>query len=332
VRGARLVARLAALAVVAGAALLLYFAFAPVGDFAPHPFNHDRNAVWLEHRWLERRQPDADLETLLARLHARGIAYVFPHVIPFDAAGRLPPHDRGEMRAFLAAARRVSPDMRVLPWIGGVRRGYRRQRPGTVELGDLGQRQRMVAEARGLVDEGFDGVHLDVEPVDDGNDEYLALLRAMRTAVGRGRMLSVSAIRPAPLGLPRAPNFAWSPEYYARVAAAVDQLVIMAYDTALPTPSLYQRYVRWAARSVAGALDASGSEARVLMGIPTYEPYTFMHRRGVETPDNSLAGVVAGLRGLGAGGTFEGVALYAEWTTDDADWATYERQWRNRPE
>jgi hypothetical protein len=332
VKPARLLVRLAALAGVAGVALLLYFAFTPVGDFAPHPFNHDRNAVWLEHRWLERRQPDADMEALLARLHARGIAYVFPHVIPFDAAGRLPPHDREQMRAFLAAARRVSPDMKVLPWIGGVRRGYKRQRPGTVELGDLAQRQRMVAEARGLVDEGFDGVHLDVEPVDDGNDEYLALLRAMRTAVGAGHVLSVSAIRPAPVGLPRAPNFAWSPDYYARVAATVDQLVIMAYDTALPTASLYQRYVRWAARSVAGALDASGSEARVLMGVPTYEPYTFMHRRGVETPENSLAGVVAGLRGLGAGGTFEGVALYAEWTTDEAEWAAYERQWRNHAE
>jgi hypothetical protein len=332
VKRARLLVRLAALAGVAGVALLLYFAFTPVGDFAPHPFNHDRNAVWLEHRWLERRQPDAETEALLARLHARGIAYVFPHVIPFDTAGRLPPHDREQMRAFLAAARRVSPDMKVLPWIGGLRRGYKRHRPGTVELGDLAQRQRMVAEARGLVDEGFDGVHLDVEPVDDGNDEYLALLRAMRTAVGTGHVLSVSAIRPAPVGLPRAPNFAWSPDYYARVAATVDQLVIMAYDTALPTAALYQRYVRWAARSVAGALDASGSEARVLMGVPTYEPYTLMHRRGVETPENSLAGVVAGLRGLGAGGTFEGVALYAEWTTDEAEWAAYERQWRNRAE
>jgi hypothetical protein len=330
-RRAVVLARLAALAVLAGVALLVYFAFAPVGDTAPHPFNHDRNAVWLEHRWLERRQPEPDMEALFARLRARGIGYVYPHVIPFDAAGKLPPHDREQMRAFLAAARRVAPDLRVLPWIGGLRKGYKRQRPGTVELGDLTQQQRMVAEARGLVDEGFDGVHLNVEPIDDGNDEYLALLRALRTAVG-GRVLSVAAIRPAPVGLPRAPNFAWSPDYYARVAAIVDQMVIMAYDTALPTASLYRRYVRWAARSVAGALDASGSDARVLMGVPTYEPYGFMHRRGVETPENSLAGVVAGLRGLGAGGTFEGIALYAEWTTDEGEWAAYERQWRNRAE
>ena len=45
-----------------------------------------------------------------------------------------------------------------------------------------------------------------------------------------------------------------------------------------------------------------------------------------------IDGVVRGLRGLGAGGTFEGVALYAEWTTDESEWRVYERYWRNRPE
>jgi hypothetical protein len=329
---AALLGRLLLLAALAGAGGLLWLAFAPVGDTAPHPFNHDRNAVWLEHRWLERPHPEAEMEALFSRLRSRGIGYAYPHLIPFDAAGRLPPHDREQMRAFLAAGRRVAPELRVLPWIGGLRKGWRRQRPGTVELADLAQRQRLVAEARGLVDEGFDGVHLNVEPVDDGNDEFLALLRALRTAVGSGHVLSIAAIRPAPMGLPRAPNFVWSPGYYARVAAIVDQIVIMAYDTALPTPASYRRYVRWAARSVAGALDASGSDARVLMGVPTYEPYGFMHRSGVETPENALLGVVAGLRGLGAGGTFEGVALYAEWATDAAEWSAYERYWRNRPE
>jgi Glycosyl hydrolases family 18 len=327
-----LIARLAALGLVAGAAGLVYVAYAPVGDDAAHPFNHDRNAVWLEHRWLEQPHDVTEMEALFARLHERGIAYAYPHLIPFDASGQLPPHSRDEMRAFLASARRVAPQLKVLPWVGGLRKGYKRQRPGTIELNDLSQRQRIVAEVRGLVDEGFDGVHLNVEPVDDDNVEFLALLRALRTAVGEHRLLSVAATRPAPLGLPRAPNFAWSPDYYTRVAAIVDQLVIMAYDTALPTSSLYRRYVSWAARSVAGALDSSGSNARVLMGIPTYEPYSFMHRRGVETPENALAGVVAGLRGLGAGGTFEGVAIYAEWTTDAKDWRAYERHWRNRPE
>ena len=55
-----------------------------------------------------------------------------------------------------------------------------------------------------------------------------------------------------------------------------------------------------------------------------------MHRARVETPENAILGIVAGLRGLGGGGTFEGVALYAEWTTDPAEWAAYERLWRGK--
>ena len=91
-----------------------------------------------------------------------------------------------------------------MPWVGGLRVGYKRQRPGSVDLGDLGQRQRIVAECRGLIDEGFDGVHVDIEPIDDGNVEFLALLRALRTAVGQGHLLSLSAIPPAPVPTGRA--------------------------------------------------------------------------------------------------------------------------------
>jgi hypothetical protein len=322
--------RLLLLAALAAGTLAIYLGYAPAGDPSPHPFNHDRNAVWLEHRWLEKPQAPEQVRDLFSRLEKRGVTYAFPHLIPFGGNGQLPPHDRDQMRAFLATARSDVPEMKVLPWVGGVRAGYRRTRPGSIKLDDLGQRQRIVAECRGLVDEGFDGVHVNIEPVNDGNVDFLALLRALKTAVGRDRVLSVSAIRPGPFALPMAPNFVWSPGYYARVAALVDQVVIMAYDTALPTPALYRRYVAWAATAVTSTLADSRIRARVLMGIPTYDETGLMHRAGVETPENALFGVVAGLRGLGGGGTFEGVALYAEWTTDEAEWAAYERIWRGR--
>jgi hypothetical protein len=309
-------------------AALAFVAYAPAGDSAPHPFNHDRNAVWLEHRWLEREHAGPEMEALFSSLAHHGIAYAYPHLIPFNGAGRLPLHSREQMRAFLAAARRTAPELRILPWVGGLRVGYKRQRPGTIDLADIGQRQRIVAECRGLVDEGFDGIHVNVEPVDDGNDEFLALLQALRTAVGRERILSVSAMPPAPTPMPFAPNFVWSLEYHRRVAALVDQVVIMAYNTALPTTGLYRRYVTWATAAVTRDLEAARAHARVLMGVPTYDDPSFMHRVSVETPENALSGIVAGLRGLGAGGTFEGVALYAEWTTDEHDWQVYERAWR----
>lgn len=313
---------------LAGAGLLAFLAFAPSGDTRTHPFNHDRNAVWLEHRWLEKVHSEEEMVRLLRNLSRRGVAYVFPHLIPFDKNGGLPPHDREQMRRFLSIARREAPGLRVLPWVGGLRVGYRRQKQGSVALADLAQRQRIVAECRGLVDEGFDGVHLNVEPVPDGSVDFLSLLRALRPAVSPG-ILSVSAIRPGPVSLPFAPNFFWTSAYYGRVAHLADQIVVMAYDTALPTAPAYRRYLAWSAETVSEALDESGSVCRVLMGVPTYDPRGLMHRAGVETPENALVGIVEGLRGR-SGGTFEGVALYAEWTTSEADWAVYERVWRGR--
>jgi hypothetical protein len=323
----RSVAKAAAVLGLFAAALVLYLSEAPAGDSRPHPFNQDRNAVWLEHRWLEREHPVAEMEDLLRGLEGHGVRYAFPHLIPFNAAGRLPVHSREQMRALLATARRVAPELRLLPWVGGLRVGYKRQKPGSLDLADLGQRQRIVAECRGLIDEGFDGIHVNVEPVDDGNVDFLALLRALRTAIG-DKTLSVSAIRPGPYAIPFAPNFLWSPEYYARVGSVADQLVVMAYDTGLPTAPLYRRYVAYAAASVTRALVGASPRVRVLIGVPTYDETGVMHRAAVETPENAIPGIVAGLRGVGGGGTFEGIALYAEWTTDAAEWASYERLWR----
>jgi hypothetical protein len=317
----RALALLTVLAVVAA----VYVAYAPYGDTAAHPFNQDRNAVWLEHRWLEKPHSVEEMEQMFRFLDHHGIVYAYPHLIPFDGAGRLPLHNREQMRAFLASARQVAPNMKVLPWVGGLRVGYKRSRPGTIDLGDLGQRQRIVAECRGLMDEGFDGIHLNVEPVANGDDDYLALLRALRTAVGTG-ILSLSATRPGPVAPAFAPNFFWTADYYARIADAADQVVLMTYDTAIPTPGLYRRYVAYAAATVTANL-ARSHRTRVLVGIPTYDETGLMHRKGVETPENALVGVVSGLRGR-TGGTFEGVALYAEWTTDPEDWSVYERVWR----
>ncbi len=324
-----LVGRVALALLLLGLGGLVFVAYSPSGDARPHPFNQDRNAVWLEHRWLEREHPLSEMEALLSRLQAHGVRYVFPHLIPFNAAGRLPLHSREQMRAFLETARRVAPEMQVLPWVGGLRVGYKRQRPGSLDLADLGQRQRIVAECRGLIDEGFDGIHVNVEPVADADVEFLSLLRSLRTAVG-DKTLSVSAIRPGPLRIPFAPNFLWTPEYYARLGGIVDQVVVMAYDTALPTPPLYRRYVTWSSATVTRSLEQASPRVRVLLGVPTYDETGLMHRGSVETPENAIPGIVAGLRGLGAGGTFEGVALYAEWTTDQREWTVYERLWRGR--
>ena len=133
---------------------------------------------------------------------------------------------------------------------------------------------------------------------------------------------------PGPSPCPSRPTSSGRPITTARVAAEADQLVVMAYDTALPTPSLYRRYLSYAARSI-------DAEPRALRPRPRAhrDPHLRRHRphapRRRREPGERAHGPGGGLRGVGGGGTFEGVALYAEWTTDDAEWATYERVWRN---
>ena len=88
------------------------------------------------------------MEALFARLRERGIAYVFPHLIPFDAAGRLPPHDREQMRAFLAAARRVAPDLQAsCRGSGACARATSASGRARSSSPTSTQRQRIVAEA-----------------------------------------------------------------------------------------------------------------------------------------------------------------------------------------
>src|SRR5581483_1028664 len=116
------------------------------------------------------------------------------------------------------------------------------------------------------IDEGFDGVHVDVEPVDDGNVEYVALLNALRTAIGPDRIVSVSAIHPGPTTIPAVRNFLWTSSYYKRLAAVADQIVVMVYDTGLPTTALYRRYVSYAAQLMTTALGPN-AHTRVLLGV-----------------------------------------------------------------
>ena len=107
----------------------------PPPDRQPHPFNQDRNAVWLEHRWLTEPQVRSAIEAKARSLARHGVLYAFPHLIPFERSGRLPPHDREQMRSFLEVMHSAAPRIRVLPWVGGLRVGYKRTRAGTIDLG-----------------------------------------------------------------------------------------------------------------------------------------------------------------------------------------------------
>jgi hypothetical protein len=92
---------------------------------------HDlgRNGIWIQHGWLgddgwfqrNDRNPalfrsDEKVRALDATLRAHHIRYVYPHLCPTAADGRIPPVDPKQTERFL----KQCSGYRVLPWIGGV--------------------------------------------------------------------------------------------------------------------------------------------------------------------------------------------------------------------
>ena len=101
----------------------------------------------------------------------------------------------------------------------------------------------------------------------------------------------------------------------------MDQIALMTYGSFLPADYLFGRYVAWQTKRTA---DLVGDRVTVFMGVPTEDhPW-----RPAETMASGLRGVRKGLAGVDderAGRV--GVAVFADWTTSEAEWADYRRGW-----
>jgi hypothetical protein len=177
-----------------------------------------------------------------------------------------------------------------------------------------------------LVALGAEGVHLNVEPLPPGEPGYLDLLRAVKDAIGEQAILSVAAYPPT---TPLHPfeEVHWTLEFAREVCTVADELVVMAYDTGLPVGWLYEAQVAQWTRELAAALPPGDCEWS--MGMPAYEDDVPWHRPDVETLAHGLAGLRAGLPAPPPAG-FTGAAIYASWTMDAEEWATWDRAWRGR--
>ena len=281
------------------------------------------DALWMGHAWVDGDRSQADVDALARRLDGTGIRDLCVHASPLQDDGTLPAALRPKAGWLVDALHRAIPGVRVHAWLGDV------VAPDRLVLTDGATRRRVLAGARAVLADGFDGVHYDFEPVPDGNPGFLALLEATGTLAHRqGRLLSVAAHQVEPLpGLRRPLELAveprwWSTRYLTRVAGLVDQIAIMSYDTAMPTGAAYTGYVR---RQTEVALRAVPAGTGLLIGLPAYHQGTITHR-GSETVAAAIRGVRLGL-GEGTPRPGFGVALYVDFTADETDWRDYRTGW-----
>jgi hypothetical protein len=332
-KAVRVALSLCLLLVAAGGCLVGGYALWSPGAFVTDG-SHDMgtNGIWLQHGWLgddgwfarnnkksasfRDREKIRELALLLAD---HNMLYLFPHLCPCTPEGKIATVDDGQVRRFL----KEMDGFYVLPWVGGLLGKH-------ALLGSATWRNRFVTSIVELLTAYpyFAGIHLNIEPMPSGNRDFLTLLRELRRALPEGRMLSVAAY-PPPTILHPFSQVHWDQEYFSRVAAEVDQLVIMMYDTSLKLEKLYVNLAAlWTEEVLLWA-----NTTDVLLGLPVYDDrHAGYHSPRVENLRTALQGIHGGLERLkkGVPPTYRGVAIYSEWEMDPGEWTYLREQFLRR--
>lgn len=306
------------------ALLLLFLAL----DYALYPrfstrapkFQFSRNAIWLHFDWAQGKSRES-LKDLGARLQENGINDVYFHVRYIGKSGALRFRDAAQLRRLNLDCHQAAPHLRRYAWIYiGNARGIT-----GVDISDPKIRRRIVAECQFLTrDCGFDGVQIDYEICSDGDADFLQLLREVRAATPQKWLCVATPMwLPSPLGA-----YGWSENYFRQIAQNCDQIAVMAYDSALYFPRHYVWLVKQQAVRIPRAVAASGANCQVVIGVPSYEDGGPSHWPYAENLALALRGVREGASSAN-GEVLQGVALFADYTTDQREWAIWRENLEN---
>lgn len=322
--------------------------FAPTGVKPTPP-----NALWVGSEWTFALKADRSMPELVQRLRENqiGTIYAWTSYLKSDLewSGRRNGTNtfaevEPDVRAFLEEMRVAYPEGRIYAWISlpvGTE-------PNGRDMASVEIQQQVADFALYSINElGFDGVFLNIEPVWDGDEDFIALLNKVRLTIGPDVPIaaaippdwSPSSASQLQLRVPPliAPGTEWALDYKRRVALLVDELAIMAYHSGLNSESGFTTadYSRWVAYQVltygnaVASLDVgSGEITQIIVGVPTYDAELPAHDPLIETVPAALAGVQLALSQLGEDGRYIlGTAPYGEWTTDAAEWLEYKTNW-----
>ena len=330
------------------AALFMAIVIIVIGLFKNNPTEPAPNALWLGQNWAYASHDDDSVRDLVNRLRDHDIGAVYVHVSELNVdgtwTGRVDEQNlfsevQNEVIAFADQFHRLGSDIDLY---------------GTVvfrtDLDSDGNRLDSARMRRAVVDFsvhvvttlGFDGVFLQVDPfVPNGDENFLDLLHQIRQAIGEEALFAVALFpdwTPVDAAIPMpsiiAPGVAWDTRYKQRIALLqLDQMVIRAYDSAMSaddnfTADDYADWVAFQTQSYAEALTAVQTDSRLLIAVSTSDNIAFVHDVRVENIPSATVGVRRGLQRAGeAAPVVQGIAIYADWTTDAVEWTQFEDNW-----
>ena len=287
-------------------------------------FDRKANGIWLGHKWytgygVRDHAPVTaeDTQALLETLNLYGMRYGFVHVGPVEEDGTLPDPPGPALEALKKGADQT----RFLAWVGA--------RVDRIDLTNPTFRANLMKSIADLEEQGFSGVHFDFEPMRDFEAGYLDILDDVRRDMGDEFVISQATPRAAPFGFAFGPlqRSFWSEAFYRETMKRSDQTVVMAYDTNLGLRFAYVAFVRHQTNlMIDWACSTPGHEA--LIGVPSYEDVPLYSDPEVENLETALNGVRSALESQAeASECITGVAVYANWVTDESEWQDYRLHW-----
>jgi hypothetical protein len=290
-------------------------------------------AAWISVDWTSSPVDEAAVAALAADADLFHLRYLYPYVSYLKADGTFS-SSYAYAGDFVRYFRQHNQDSRLLAWIGiPIANGSPIGIQGWVDLSDEQIRQQIATFASQLiVEHQFDGIHLNVETVWDGDPAFLALLDDVRAAIGPDATLSIAGAHwtfPVLAWLPVIGDFRWRTDYYQEVAARVDQVATMTYDSLAPHPALYRLWMREQVKGLHRTLAPTGVE--LLIGISVSHEQTLTHQPFAENLQSGLAGLCAALDDLPEAPGLHGVAIYAAWEATDPDWQLWQSWLQHSP-
>ncbi len=289
-----------------------------------------RNAIWLGIDWGETVHGDEVVRNLAEGLRRYQIGTVYLWTSWLQEDGTWSETTFDSIGAFVGQFKRAYPEARLYAWIG-----LPAELP-EYRLDDAELRADVAAfSARTITNFGFDGVHLNAEPVWDGDNDFVALLREVRGVIGPDVPLSV-AVPPdwntgtpgVPVGPYTTPDAMWSLEYKQQIAFLADEIVVMAYNSGLSLPQDYETWMAFQVTQFTSAIAPLEVDTHLIFGIPTYDAEPPGHDPAVESVPAAIAGIKRGLAQSGeAAALVQGIGLYAYWSTEAPEWAAYRQLW-----
>jgi hypothetical protein len=282
-------------------------------------------AVWLDITWSMDSHTDTEIQTLAQNLKTHRITTVFAYV-SYLKAGDFFNATYDHAQHFVEQMHGIAPEIELLAWIGvPVHVTTPDGQYIDNRLANAGIQKLIAAFSRQMVTEvGFDGIHLNAEPIADGNADYINTLQVIRSQLRAGAILSVAglALHPdEPITIAQYPKteYRWSIAYLQEVAESSDQIATMVYDSGLFFPSDYRAWMAYQVKASAEVLVETRTQ--LFIGVPVSEEWTLSHNTTTEYLANALYGVRLGISQSKNFEAVTGIAVYPYWEISEAEWS-----------